>query len=97
MHRRIDAGAVSAGRDPGEVLRIYNVFGRITDGPSNGFLDGPVDRWVDELTDLAATHRMDAFVAAFEGPLETSLVSFAEKIVPAVRDALGEERSVSER
>jgi alkanesulfonate monooxygenase SsuD/methylene tetrahydromethanopterin reductase-like flavin-dependent oxidoreductase (luciferase family) len=93
MHRRIDEGALSAGRDPGDVVRVYNVFGRITDGASNGFLDGPVDRWVDELTELATTHRMDAFVAAFDGPLDASLVSFAEEIVPAVRDAVGAERS----
>ncbi|HET9309632.1 MAG TPA: LLM class flavin-dependent oxidoreductase [Actinomycetota bacterium] len=93
MHRRIDEGVAAAGRDRGAVLRVYNVFGRITDGPSNGFLDGPVDRWVDELTELATTYRMDAFVAAFEGPLDASLVSFAEKIVPAVREGVAGERA----
>jgi Luciferase-like monooxygenase len=97
MHRRIDEGAEAAGRDPGQVKRIYNVFGRITDGASNGFLDGPVDRWVEELTELATTYRMDAFVAGFEGPLQASLRAFAEEIAPAVREGAGSERAAVQR
>lgn len=30
MHAKIDAGAADAGRDPGSVVRVYNVFGRVS-------------------------------------------------------------------
>ncbi len=46
-NRRIDEAAASAGRDPSSIRRLYNVGGRITDGAASGFLDGPVDQWVD--------------------------------------------------
>jgi len=51
-NRRIDDAATAAGRSPDDILRIYNIGGRITDGVSSGFLDGPVDQSVDQLTEL---------------------------------------------
>jgi alkanesulfonate monooxygenase SsuD/methylene tetrahydromethanopterin reductase-like flavin-dependent oxidoreductase (luciferase family) len=53
MQRRIDEAAAGAGRDPAAIQRVYNVMGQISEGPSNGFLDGPPDQWVDELSRLA--------------------------------------------
>jgi alkanesulfonate monooxygenase SsuD/methylene tetrahydromethanopterin reductase-like flavin-dependent oxidoreductase (luciferase family) len=80
---RLDAAAADAGRDPGEIRRVLNVGGEITDGASTGPFHGPVDQWVDQLTDLSATHGFDTFVLWAEG--EGQLRRFAEEVVPAVR------------
>lgn len=86
LQARIDEAAQEAGRDPATIRRIYNVSGRITSGASLGFLDGPADQWVDELTGLAREHRMDTFVFwPSESPGE-QLRRFAEEVVPRVRE-----------
>ncbi|MQA26445.1 MAG: LLM class flavin-dependent oxidoreductase, partial [Micromonosporaceae bacterium] len=48
----ISEAATEAGRDPAGIRRLYNIFGRITDGESHDRHDGPVQQWVDELTEL---------------------------------------------
>jgi alkanesulfonate monooxygenase SsuD/methylene tetrahydromethanopterin reductase-like flavin-dependent oxidoreductase (luciferase family) len=83
LARRLDDAAAEAGRDPGAIRRILNVSGAITEGASAGLLNGPVDQWVDELTDLAVTDGFDTFVLWAEAP--GHLERFAEEIVPAVR------------
>jgi alkanesulfonate monooxygenase SsuD/methylene tetrahydromethanopterin reductase-like flavin-dependent oxidoreductase (luciferase family) len=90
MHARIDEAAVAAGRDPARIRRIYNVWGAI-DG-SGGFLQGPVEQWVDELTELALDHGMDTFVF---GPSEDpvpQLQRFAAEVAPAVRERVARDR-----
>lgn len=91
LNERIDAAAVDAGRDPAAISRLYNVDGRITDGASNGFLDGPVEAWVDELTGLAVEHGMDTFI--FAGNADAQLARFAEEVVPAVRERVAKLRA----
>jgi len=93
MHARIDEAAVSAGRDPTDIRRIYNVFGSISDNGSAGFLRGPVEQWVDELTTLAVDQGMDTFVF---GPAEDPLPQvqrFADEVVPGVREAVDRRRA----
>ncbi|MQA93228.1 MAG: LLM class flavin-dependent oxidoreductase [Streptosporangiales bacterium] len=90
LNTRIDESAVVAGRTPQEIRRCYNLMGVITDGPSKGFLEGPVQQWVDELTDLAVGHGMDTFI--FAGDPGEPLHRFAEEIAPAVREAVRSER-----
>jgi hypothetical protein len=46
-------------------------------------LRGPVDQWVDELTDLAVTYGFDTFILWSEG--EDQLSRFAEQVAPALR------------
>jgi alkanesulfonate monooxygenase SsuD/methylene tetrahydromethanopterin reductase-like flavin-dependent oxidoreductase (luciferase family) len=91
MARRLEDAAADAGRDPTEIRRILNVRGAITDGTSIGVLHGPVDQWVDELTDLVITHGFDTFVLWADG--EGQLPRFAESVVPAVRAQVATERS----
>lgn len=90
MVRRLDDAASEAGRDPGDLRRVLNVGGVITDGSSEGPLRGPVDQWVDELTDLALTHRFDTFVFSGEG--DGQLERFAEHVAPGVRDRIAAAR-----
>lgn len=61
-HAVIDRAAEEAGRDPKEISRMYNVGGTITDGVGSGFLNGPENQWVDQLSWLHHTHRVDTFV-----------------------------------
>jgi alkanesulfonate monooxygenase SsuD/methylene tetrahydromethanopterin reductase-like flavin-dependent oxidoreductase (luciferase family) len=91
MTARLDDAAVEAGRDPASIRRVLNVNGEITDGASSGVLRGPVDQWVDELTDLAITHGFDTFILWAEG--EGQLARFAEQVAPGVREQVAAERT----
>ena len=83
MTKQLEDAAAAAGRDPASIRRVLNVNGTITEGASNGMLQGPVNQWVDELTNLAITYDFDTFI--FWGEGEGQLQSFAEQVVPAVR------------
>jgi alkanesulfonate monooxygenase SsuD/methylene tetrahydromethanopterin reductase-like flavin-dependent oxidoreductase (luciferase family) len=87
---RLDDAAVRAGRDPAVVRRVVNVNGQITDGARIGLLRGPLDQWVDELTDLAVGYGFDTFM--FWGEGEDQLPRFAEEVAPAVRAQVAAER-----
>jgi alkanesulfonate monooxygenase SsuD/methylene tetrahydromethanopterin reductase-like flavin-dependent oxidoreductase (luciferase family) len=91
MAARLDDGAAQAGRDPGEIRRVLNVSGAITDGKSEGSLRGPAAQWVEELTALVVQHGFDTFVLWADGPDQLS--RFAEEIVPAVRAQVAKERA----
>jgi alkanesulfonate monooxygenase SsuD/methylene tetrahydromethanopterin reductase-like flavin-dependent oxidoreductase (luciferase family) len=90
---RLDQAASDAGRNPAEIRRVLNVNGEITDGPRSGLLRGPVDQWVDELTDLAVGHGFDTFVFWAEVPGQ--LPRFAEEVVPAARAQVAAERGLA--
>jgi alkanesulfonate monooxygenase SsuD/methylene tetrahydromethanopterin reductase-like flavin-dependent oxidoreductase (luciferase family) len=87
---RLDEAASAAGRNPWDIRRVLNVNGQITDGPKLGLLRGPVDQWVDELTDLAVGYGFDTFI--FWGEGDDQLSRFAEEVVPAVRSQIALER-----
>jgi alkanesulfonate monooxygenase SsuD/methylene tetrahydromethanopterin reductase-like flavin-dependent oxidoreductase (luciferase family) len=91
MTARLDEGAADAGRDPGEIRRVLNVGGAITDGASEGFLRGPAAQWVDDLTLLVVEHGFDTFVLWADGP--DQLPRFAEEVVPALRAQVAKERA----
>jgi alkanesulfonate monooxygenase SsuD/methylene tetrahydromethanopterin reductase-like flavin-dependent oxidoreductase (luciferase family) len=81
----IDEAARSAGRDPREVRRVYNVSGVI--GPYMGGrgLVGTVDHWVSTLTEWAAGLGFDTFIfwPATDPPAQLQI--FASEVIPAVR------------
>jgi len=87
MTGRLDRAAEEAGRDPAELRRVLNVMGTITDGTSEGSLNGPVDLWVEELGELATTHRFDTFIFGNDEPEQ--LERFALEVVPALRADIG--------
>jgi alkanesulfonate monooxygenase SsuD/methylene tetrahydromethanopterin reductase-like flavin-dependent oxidoreductase (luciferase family) len=90
MAARLDESAADAGRDPGQIRRLLNVGGAITDSASDGMLHGPVQQWADELTQLVA-HGFDTFIFSGEG--STQLARFAEEVVPATRELVASERN----
>jgi alkanesulfonate monooxygenase SsuD/methylene tetrahydromethanopterin reductase-like flavin-dependent oxidoreductase (luciferase family) len=91
MTARLDEGAAEAGRDPGEIRRVLNVGGTLTEGASEGMFRGPVAQWVDELTALAVGPGFDTFVLWAEGPGQ--LERFAEEVIPATRAQVAKERA----
>ena len=68
-HEAIDEAAVAAGREPASIRRLANVNGVVTDHTSEGFLRGPSDQWVDELTTWRSA---TASTASSSGRTETS-------------------------
>jgi alkanesulfonate monooxygenase SsuD/methylene tetrahydromethanopterin reductase-like flavin-dependent oxidoreductase (luciferase family) len=90
---RLDDAAATAGREPSEIRRVINVNGQITDGAPVGLLRGPVDQWVDELTDLAVEYGFDTFM--FWGEGDDQLPRFADEVAPAVRVQVAAERGRS--
>ena len=93
MHTRIDDAAHAAGREPAAIQRVYNVFGAITDGETGGFLNGPVQQWVDELTRLVVDTGMDTFVFGAENDDPTQHQRWAVEVAPAVAEAVARERA----
>ncbi|WP_085997142.1 LLM class flavin-dependent oxidoreductase [Nocardia pneumoniae] len=89
--RRIDDAAAAADRDPLAVRRVYNVSGTITaDGTDHGFLEGPPERWVDDLLALHRDQRIDGFVFwPTDGEPVEQIRRYTEQVVPAVRAAAG--------
>ncbi|HSJ46683.1 MAG TPA: LLM class flavin-dependent oxidoreductase [Euzebyales bacterium] len=78
-HRILDEAAHDAGREPSDILRLYNINGRITDGPTEKWLVGNKDHWVEQLRELHDDHRIDAFIFWPEGDdHEAQLRAYAE-------------------
>ena len=85
----IDEATADAGRVPTDVRRLYNISGSFTG--SGGFLKGPPRQWVEELTGLAITEGIGTFILASDDP--EMITVFAAEVVPAVREAVADERS----
>jgi alkanesulfonate monooxygenase SsuD/methylene tetrahydromethanopterin reductase-like flavin-dependent oxidoreductase (luciferase family) len=97
-HERIDAAAVAAGRNPASIRRIYNIWGRLGGSPSGAFLQGPVEQWVDELTETVLAYGMDTFIFGPGSGIEPApdavaqIELFATEVAPAVRSAVATAR-----
>jgi hypothetical protein len=91
MTRTLDAAAETAGRDPVQIRRAFNISGRF--GPGPGFLQGPPAAWADQLTTLVLEHGMSAFILGPGRDLLGDLRRFAEEVAPAVREAVAEARA----
>jgi alkanesulfonate monooxygenase SsuD/methylene tetrahydromethanopterin reductase-like flavin-dependent oxidoreductase (luciferase family) len=83
----IDAAAEKAGRDPASIRRIANVSGKITDGPTDDWLEGPPEHWVEELSRLHADFGFDGFVMSVGDDALEQIGLFATEVAPAVRSA----------
>jgi alkanesulfonate monooxygenase SsuD/methylene tetrahydromethanopterin reductase-like flavin-dependent oxidoreductase (luciferase family) len=92
MQRRIDDGAGEAGRDPAQIRRAVNVSGKIGD-PGDGPLEGPVQKWVDELARLVLEFGFDTFVFWPSDDHVRQVELFAGEVAPAVKEAVAAERS----
>jgi alkanesulfonate monooxygenase SsuD/methylene tetrahydromethanopterin reductase-like flavin-dependent oxidoreductase (luciferase family) len=93
MQKRIDDAAREAGRDPDAIRRIYNVMGEITDGPTRGLLEGPVEHWIEELTRFVLELGFDSFTFWARENYLAQLERFAREVVPGVAQATGRSRA----
>ena len=89
MNRIIDEAATEAGRDPSSVRRLYNIRGRF-DRRSGGFLQGPEEQWIEQLTELTLTEGMSTYILASENP--DDIRRFAN-VAAGVRDTVGAARA----
>lgn len=95
---RVDEAAAAAGRDPADIISVFNLPGRITDKPlpktrdaDGRWAGGTVDQWVDELTHAVLERGAGGFVFfdfADPEPTDVCLGRWGREIVPAVREAL---------
>lgn len=86
----IEETAISAGRDPAAIRRIYNISGSITDGSGDGgVLHGPPDAWVEALAAWRDDPGIDGFIFWPPEFATDQVERFAIEVVPAVRDAIG--------
>lgn len=76
-HAIIDAAAIAAGRQPGEISRMYNLPGEILDRPGSGFLRGSENQWIDQLGWLHDRHRIDTFILWPRGDVVDQVSRFA--------------------
>jgi hemerythrin-like domain-containing protein len=82
MNAAIDEAAQTAGRDPAEVRRLFNVNGRF--GSDSGFLQGSPGDWAEQLAELTLTVGMSTYLLAADS--DELLRRFAEEVAPSVRE-----------
>jgi alkanesulfonate monooxygenase SsuD/methylene tetrahydromethanopterin reductase-like flavin-dependent oxidoreductase (luciferase family) len=94
---RVDAAAAAVGRDPAEIVDVFNFGGRITPEPlaatrgeDGRWIGGSVQQWVDELTTAVLDHHAAGFIYrnTDDTPADEALARWATEIVPAVREAI---------
>ncbi|WP_328613726.1 LLM class flavin-dependent oxidoreductase [Amycolatopsis sp. NBC_00355] len=94
----LDQAAQDAGRDPADVVTVYNFPGRITAEPltktrgdDGRWIGGSPAQWVEELTGAVLEHHAEGFVLFGPGgrpPTNDDVARWAEEIAPAVREAV---------
>ena len=94
----IDRAAREAGRDPGEIRRIYNMPGAFTAAASAPARDtdeaivGPPEHWSEVLTHLALDLGFGTFVLMGQ-PDPELLRTFIEDVAPRVRERVATARA----
>lgn len=89
MNARIDAAAVNAGREPGDIRRMLNLNGQFV--PSHeGYLQGPPEAWAEDLAETALTYGVSDFILAADDPALVEL--FATAIAPQTRELVAAAR-----
>ncbi|MFJ4657119.1 LLM class flavin-dependent oxidoreductase [Nocardia sp. NPDC088792] len=97
---RVDEAAAAAGRNPADIVTIYNVAGPITRDPQprtrdddGRWIGGGVAQWVDELTTAVLEYGASALIYLDRPGIivsETTVNLWTREIVPAVREAIAE-------
>jgi alkanesulfonate monooxygenase SsuD/methylene tetrahydromethanopterin reductase-like flavin-dependent oxidoreductase (luciferase family) len=88
MNKIIDEAAIEAGRDPSAVRRLYNLSGNFAG--RGGFLQGPEEVWIEQLTELTLTEGMSTYILASDDP--DAIRRFAD-VAEGVREAVTAARS----
>jgi FAD/FMN-containing dehydrogenase len=89
-HQVIDEAARAAGRDPAEIQRLLNISGSFS-AVSRGPLDGPPERWVDDLLPLVLQDGISTLIVMADDP--ELMATFAERVMPPLREAVEQDRA----
>ncbi len=91
----ITGAALEENRDPDRITRLYNVMGLISE-EDRGPFQGPAGRWIETLASLYTDYQMNAFVFWPSADRERQSRIWAEEVVPAAREALGDPAGADE-
>ena len=86
---RIDDAAVSAGRSPEDIRRLFNIQGSFLRS-DRGFLKGTPATWAEQLAELAIRDGVSTFLLATGDP--NDIQAFGEEVAPMVRELVAEHR-----
>jgi alkanesulfonate monooxygenase SsuD/methylene tetrahydromethanopterin reductase-like flavin-dependent oxidoreductase (luciferase family) len=81
----LDEEILAAGRRISDVRRVYNTIGRKLQPKSDGFLIGPPEQWVEELTRVILEYGFDTILYGDRERTVEQLYVFAERVMPQVR------------
>ncbi len=82
MSVRIDEAAREAGRDPGEIRRLYNLIGKF--GSDESWPRGEAKDWPEQLAELTLEQGMSSYILSVNDA--DSIRVFAEEVAPATRE-----------
>jgi alkanesulfonate monooxygenase SsuD/methylene tetrahydromethanopterin reductase-like flavin-dependent oxidoreductase (luciferase family) len=83
----------TAGREPGDVRRICNTIMKSLQDDSEGFLFGPAEQWIEEISALVLDLGFDTFVFGDRNTTEAHLHRFADEVIPGVRQNVARARA----
>lgn len=81
----LDQEILAAGRRLTDVRRVYNAISRKLQPKSEGFLVGPPEQWVEELSTVVLEHGFDTILYGDRDATVEQLHLFAEQVMPAVK------------
>jgi alkanesulfonate monooxygenase SsuD/methylene tetrahydromethanopterin reductase-like flavin-dependent oxidoreductase (luciferase family) len=91
----IDEAAVAAGRDPSDIVTIYNLGGQITNNhmpkprdEDGRWIGGSADQWIDELASAVIDYDAAGILYLPVGQPESAIHRWMHEIVPEVRRAI---------
>jgi hypothetical protein len=84
---RVDDAARTAGRDPAQLRKLYNIAGFIGAGSREPFT-GSAGQWTEQLISVVIDYGMNGFAFWPTSDHDTQIARFAQEVVPAVREAL---------
>jgi alkanesulfonate monooxygenase SsuD/methylene tetrahydromethanopterin reductase-like flavin-dependent oxidoreductase (luciferase family) len=91
----IDEAAVAAGRDPSDIVTVYNLGGQITNhhmptprDEDGRWIGGSADQWIDELASAVIDYGAAGIFYLPNGQPESAIHRWLHEIVPEVRRAI---------
>jgi alkanesulfonate monooxygenase SsuD/methylene tetrahydromethanopterin reductase-like flavin-dependent oxidoreductase (luciferase family) len=93
--QHLDEEIAAAGREPGDIRRICNTIMKKLQPASQGFLFGPPEQWIEEISSLALDLGFDTFIFGDRDTTEEHLHRFAEEVIPGVRVAVESARRLA--